>query len=121
MPNIKILVCDDEENIRESIKLILEKEPYDLSFATNGEELIKIIKSSHPDLILLDIKMPKLSGLDALEQIKQSSPKTKIIMLSGYEQPEIIKEALSRGAEDFLPKSFSGNELKDVIKKVLKN
>ena len=116
----KILVCDDEENIRESVKLILDDEPYLQAFATNGREVIKKVKEFKPDIIILDIKMPKLSGLDAIEQIKAINPNVKIIMISGYEQPDVIKEALSRGASDYLPKSFSGRQLKDAIKRILK-
>lgn len=120
MPQIKILVCDDEENIREAVKLILEKEPYALSFASNGQEAIRKTKTLKPEVILLDIKMPKLCGLDAIEQIKSHSPKSKIIMISGYSQPQVIKEALARGTADYLPKSFSGKQLKDSIKAILK-
>jgi len=118
--SFKILVCDDEENIRESVKLILDDEPYLQAFAANGREVIKKVTEFKPDIIILDIKMPKLSGLDAIEQIKAINPDVKIIMISGYEQPDVIKEALSRGASDYLPKSFSGRQLKDAIKRILK-
>lgn len=118
--SFKILVCDDEENIRESVKLILDDEPYLQAFAADGREVIKKVKEFKPDIIILDIKMPKLSGLDAIEQIKAINPDVKIIIVSGYEQPDVIKEALSRGASDYLPKSFSGRQLKDAIKRILK-
>jgi len=120
MPSIRILVCDDEENIRESIKLILEKEPYALTFACNGQEAIEKLKSLKPDIVILDIKMPKLSGLDTINEIKSISPDTKIIMISGYEQPEVVKEALRRGACDYLSKSFTGKQLKNSIRTALK-
>jgi len=119
MSAVKILVCDDEKNIQESIKLILRDQPYSLSFAANGQEAIEKAKTLKPDVILLDIKTPKLSGLDAIEKIKALNPQAKIIMISGYEQPEIIKEALNRGAIDYLPKSFSGNQLKEAIQTAL--
>ena len=120
MPPIKILVCDDERNICESVSLILEKEPYSLAFASNGKEVIKKVKEFKPEIVILDIKMPKLSGLDTIETIKSINPETKIIMISGYEQPEVIKEALSRGATDYLAKSFSGKQLKDAIQSALR-
>jgi two-component system chemotaxis response regulator CheY len=120
MPKAKILVCDDEENIRESIRLILEDLPYSLCFATNGQEVIDQVKSLKPEVILLDIKMPKLSGLDAISEIKSLSPDAKIIVISGYEQQEVIKEALSRGAVDYLPKSFSAGQLRDSVRASLK-
>lgn len=116
---IKILVCDDHQPIRECIKLILKDSGYALYFALDGQEAIKKVKHLKPKVVLLDIKMPHLSGLDAIEQIKSVSPDSKIIMISGYEQPEVIKEALSRGAADYLAKSFSGEELKHSIQAAL--
>lgn len=119
MAKKKILICDDEKNIQESIKLILEKEPYALYFADSGPEVIEKAASLKPDLILLDIKMPKLSGLDVLPEIKTISPNTKIIIISGYEDTGVIKEALKRGATDYLAKSFSGKDLRETISSVL--
>jgi CheY-like chemotaxis protein len=121
MREIKILVCDDEKNIQESIKLILEKSGYDLHFASNGTEAVEKAKKLQPQVILLDIKMPKLSGMDALSEITTASPQSKIIIISGYEQPQVIKEALSRGAVDYLAKSFSREQLKESIQAALKN
>lgn len=119
MPSIKILVCDDHVAIRESIKLILGKESYSLFFASDGREAIEKTRHLRPDIVILDIKMPKMSGLDAIEKIKSINPACGIIIISGYEQPEVIKEALRRGAADYLPKSFSGKQLKDSIKAML--
>lgn len=120
MPPTKILVCDDHESIRDSVKLILSDSGYTLYFASDGQEALDKAKRLKPEVILLDIKMPKLSGLDALEQIKHFSPESRIIIISGYEQPEVKKEALSRGAINYLPKSFSGKQLKNSINAALK-
>ncbi len=119
MPPLKILVCDDHEAVRESIKVILQGPEYALYFAVDGQNVIKKVKRLKPEVILLDIKMPKLSGLDAIEEIKSISPETKIIMISGYEQPEVIKEALSKGAQDYLSKPLSGDQLRQSIQTVL--
>lgn len=117
---IKILLCDDHEAIRESVKVILDEPKYDLYFAVDGKEALEKAKAVKPKVILLDIKMPKLSGLDIIEKIISLAPEVKIIMISGYEHTEVIKEALSRGAVDYLPKSFSGEQLKSAIQNVLK-
>jgi len=117
---IKVLLCDDHEAIRESVKIILDEPGYDLHFAVDGKEAIEKVKSLKPTVILLDIKMPKLSGLDIIEEIISLAPEAKIIMVSGYEHSEIIKEALNKGAADYLPKSFSGEQLKSSIQNVLK-
>lgn len=119
MTPIKILVCDDHPAVRESIKIILDSPRYCLWFAQDGQKAIEEAKRLKPKIILLDIKMPKLSGLDAIEEIKLINPEVKIIIISGYEQPEVIKEALSRGAADYLSKSFSAQQLKDSIASVL--
>jgi len=116
---IKILVCDDHESIRDSVKLILNDSGYELYFACDGHETLEQVKNLKPEIILLDIKMPKLSGLDALGQIKALSPESKIIMVSGYGQSEVMEKALSRGADNYLVKSFSGKELKDIIQTTL--
>lgn len=117
---IKILLCDDHEAIRESVKIILDDPGYNLHFAVDGKEALEKAKAVKPAVVLLDIKMPKLSGLDIIEEIISLAPEAKIIMISGYEHSEVVKEALNRGAADYLPKSFSGEQLKSAIQNVLK-
>ena len=109
-----ILICDDEEGVRESLKLILEDE-YDLSFAVNGNEAIKKLKKNTVDLVVLDIKMPKMSGIETLKEIKKVSPNTKVIIASGYRSVEAASETMKSGASEYIVKPF---ESKDVLKKI---
>ena len=96
MQKKKILICDDEEGVRESLKLILEDD-YDLSFATTGNEAIEKTKKELSDLVILDIKMPKMSGLETLKELKKISPNTKVIIASGYKSVEAANEAIKNG------------------------
>jgi YesN/AraC family two-component response regulator len=113
-----ILICDDEEGIRESLKLILEKD-YDLSFVSNGLEAITSIKMAKYDLIILDIKMPKVSGVDTLREIKKISPKHKVIVATGYKSPEVVREVAKLGVNDYVVKPFNIEEVKDKVRKLL--
>jgi len=111
----RILICDDEEGIRESLKLILEND-YDLIFSCSGKECLEKLER-HRDikLVLLDIKMPKQNGLEVTREIKRVRPEIKIIIVTGYASPEIAQEAMSAGADDYIPKPFAS---KEILKKI---
>ena len=114
-----ILVCDDEEGIRESFKLILN-DFYHLKFATHGLEAIEMLKAGlSPDLMLLDIKMPKLHGMEILKQIKQLKPTLPVIIVTGYQSVEMAQEALKNGAADYIPKPFDSKEILKVVAALL--
>ncbi len=114
-----ILICDDEEGIRESFKLILEDQ-YDLKFATNGPEALEMLKTINPALMMLDIKMPKLHGLEVLKQIKQLKPKLPVIIVTGYQSVEMAQEALRLGAADYIPKPFESISLQKTVSSLVK-
>jgi len=116
MSKPKILVCDDEIGIRESLKLILE-DSYEVTIATNGEECLKCLKEDPFELVLLDIKMPKASGIDTLKKIKSLKPYIKVIMVTGYKMVETAAEAIKAGASDYIIKPF---ESKDILERVAK-
>ncbi len=118
MDKKKILICDDSEGVRESLKLILEDE-YTLAFANDGFEAIVAVKKESPDLVLMDIKMPGLNGIEAIKEIHKFNPKTKIICVSGYQYTESARQALQQGAADYIVKPFEEKEIKEVVKKVL--
>ena len=113
-----ILICDDEEGIRESFKLVLE-EHYELRFAVNGLEAIEKLKSFTPDLMLLDIKMPKIHGMEILKQIKKLKPSLPVIVVTGYQSVEMAQEALKNGAADYIPKPFESKHLLKIIAQIL--
>lgn len=118
MDKKKILICDDELGIRESLSLIL-KDDYDLSFCNNGSECLDCLTAGQKfDLILLDIKMPKMNGLDILKKIKEKSPNQNVIIITGYRSIETASEAVKVGAVDYIVKPFAA---KDILKSVERN
>ncbi|MBI4356232.1 MAG: response regulator [Candidatus Omnitrophica bacterium] len=119
-PRPRILVCDDEEGIRESVALILGDD-YDLAMATNGDEAIQKIQQGDFDLVLLDIQMPRVGGLQALEWIKKTEPDLPVVMLTAYQSVEVAKQALKLGATDYIPKPFEREELLEQVKKALRS
>ncbi len=120
MKKKKILICDDEEGIRESLKLILEND-YDLLFATNADECLgKLKKEKEISLLLLDIKMPKVSGLDVLKELKSLKSDLKVIIISGYKSVETASGAARYGAVDYILKPFESEEILEKVKNYLK-
>jgi len=105
MPEVKILVVDDEEDVRESLGNFLSRRiDCTLEKAASGEEALKKLKGDKFDLVLLDIKMPGLSGIDVMKETAKFSPQTKFLAISGYDSDEVADEALKAGATDFITK-----------------
>ena len=111
MENVKVLVVDDEKNILESVKMVLNYEKYNVQVAKDGMEAIEMFKSFQPDIVLLDVKMPGLNGLKVLPTFKGLNPVAEIIMISGHSGIEEAVEASRLGAFDFLEKPISRDKL----------
>ncbi len=118
MAKSRILIADDEEGIRESLNLILG-DTYDLDFAKDGPETLAKINSEKFDVVLLDIKMPKLDGLEVLRQLKANGKTPRVLMLTAYQSVELAKEAVKLGAMDYLPKPFERDQILKAIRGVL--
>lgn len=114
----RILICDDEEGIRESMKLILEKE-FELLFAGNGKEALGIAKAEPLDMIIMDIKMPRMDGIETLRKLKELKPDVKLLVSSGYKSVETAQDAVAAGASNYIVKPFSRAELLAAVKKLL--
>lgn len=117
MSKIQVLVCDDEEGVRESLKLILSGD-CSLSFAVNGEEAVEHVKRHDPDLVIMDIKMPKMNGLEALGQIKKLKPQVRVMIITGYESSDVAAQAMRLGADDYLTKPFDRETVRAKIQKL---
>ena len=118
MSKLRILVADDEEGIRESLHLILQKD-YDVDFAGDGETALKQLAGGGCDLVLLDIKMPKLDGLEVMKRLKQQGIAVPVLMLTAYQSVELAKEAIKLGALDYLPKPFEREQVLAAIRDAL--
>jgi CheY-like chemotaxis protein/nitrogen-specific signal transduction histidine kinase len=115
-----ILVAEDEDNNYELVKVVLAKR-YRLIRAHNGIEAVTICEDEHPDLILMDIRMPDMNGLDATRIIKEVNHDIPVIALSAYAFDENIREAREAGCDEFMAKPFRVEDLLDTIQKYLKN
>lgn len=116
----RILVVDDEERIRDACRMVLEDEGYYVALADSGENGLKMIEACHFDVILLDLMMPVLSGLDVLPRLKERHPDTAVIVITGYATVEHSIEAMKEGAFDFIPKPFAPDQLRAVVAKSIK-
>ncbi len=114
-----ILVVDDELSMRELLELMLTRAGYRVFCAESGKEAVSMIKSADHDLILCDIRLGDIDGLEVLRAAKQKNPNTIVIMISAYASTETAVEAMNLGAYDYVPKPFDNMELKATISKAL--
>ena len=114
----KILVAEDEDSNYELVKIVLQKR-YKLIRAHNGIEAVTMNEDEHPDMILMDIRMPEMNGLDATRIIKEVSSNTPVVALSAYAFEENIREAKAAGCDDFMAKPFKVENLIEMVKKYL--
>ncbi len=115
----KILVVDDEKNLLEFMKIMLEQEGFNVTTCPNGESAIELLKGKIFDIVITDIKMPRVSGIDILKYIKSTSPETDVIMITAFASHETAVEAMKEGAYDYISKPFNNEQIKLVIRKAL--
>ena len=115
---LRILVVDDEQLYRHLVKVNLESEGYDVFASSNGEECLEAVSNKHPDLVILDVMMPKLDGFSTLDRIRQFS-QVPVIMLTGKNEEHDRVRGLNAGADDYVSKPFSATELIARVKAVL--
>ena len=114
-----ILVVDDELSMRELLEFLLSREGYKVSLAENGRKAINMLDKQAYDLLLCDIKLGDMTGLDVLKASKTKHPDTTVIMISAFATTETAVEAMNMGAYDYVPKPFDNEELKQTIAKAL--
>jgi len=114
-----ILVADDEETIRFCLKEALESEGYKVYTEEDGEKSLSLVKKVIPDLVILDLKMPGMNGLDLLREIKLHDPNILVILLTGHGSVDSAVSAMKGGAFDYLEKPFKMEHIKVVVDKAL--
>lgn len=117
----KILVVDDEHLIRWSLEQNLKKQGYDIISAGTGEDALRLAREQQPDLVLLDIQLPGISGIEVLEKIKEFDEEIIVVMLTAHGGLETAVNAMRLGAYDYVSKPFNLDELSIIIKKALEN
>jgi two-component system nitrogen regulation response regulator NtrX len=110
MPKSRILVIDDEAAIRDSLRMTLEYAGYEFVGAATGQEGLALAERDAPDIVLLDIKMPGMDGMEVLSRLRQMSEATPVVMISGHGTTSTAVEAIKRGAADFLDKPFESTD-----------
>ncbi|GAB4540913.1 MAG: response regulator [Thermodesulfovibrionia bacterium] len=118
MENGKVLIVDDDLSTRESLRMVL-KDIYALALASDAEEGLNLIQKEPFDIVILDIRMPKMDGISALKEIKRVSPDTEVVLLTAYASVDTARDAVRYGAFDYLMKPFDKDELLNIIKKGL--
>lgn len=121
MANIQIAVVDDHQIVRDGIKVLIEDEPgFEISFeAENGEQAIKLCAEHVPDLVIMDITMPKKSGIEATEEIKEKQPEVKVLALTMLSEDQHIKKMIKAGASGYILKSSGKEELLKAINTII--
>ncbi|GAE31278.1 MULTISPECIES: response regulator [Halalkalibacter] len=115
----KILVVDDQYGIRVLLSEILQKDGYVMSDAANGAQALKLVEKDRPDLVLLDMKIPGMDGLEILRRIKEHDESIRVIMMTAYGELNLINEAMSLGAVTHFAKPFDIDDIREVIRKTL--
>jgi two-component system chemotaxis response regulator CheY len=117
---IDILIADDLTFIKMVLRDLVEKAGFRVvGEASNGEEAVQMFQDSHPDLVLLDITMPKMDGLTALKRIMEIDPAARVIMCSALGQQQLMVQAMQLGAKDFIVKPFRPERVLEAIKRTL--
>lgn len=116
---MKILVVDDEEGARDLFNTILTDEGYEVFLADGGVEALVLFKSHPFNLVITDIKMPVMDGLQLLQEIRKMGSKTDVIMVTAYGEVESYLKAMSLGAAEYINKPIRIKELKRIVHKVL--
>ena len=116
----QILVVDDEQNLRRVLSAQLVRDGYDVHEAPDGEDAIAFLKEHHIDLVITDLKMPKVGGMELLRAALRDDPSRPVIMLTAFATIENAVEALKTGAFDFITKPFDQNEVRQIVKKALR-
>lgn len=115
----KILIVDDQFGIRVLLQEVLDREGYQIFQAPNGVVALEIVAQEHPDLVLLDMKIPGMDGLEILRNIRKMNIPTKVIMMTAYGELDLIQEAMEMGALAHFTKPFDIDELRQAVNEQL--
>jgi CheY-like chemotaxis protein len=116
----KVLVIDDEPNVRTLLDMLLRPKGYDVMLADNGSTGLQLYRQEHPDIILLDLQMPTLDGVTVLKKIRSVDPEQPVIVLTGDTSPETEQQVRALGVSEFIVKGSSLHAVEDTVKRLLK-
>src|SRR5215207_3865983 len=121
-PPARIIIADDHDLVREAMRSVLDRQPdlHIIDEAKDGQEAIELCRLHRPDLVLMDVRMPNVNGVEATQMIKDELPTTKVLLTSASENPVWISEAVRAGADGYVLKLSPVQELVDAIRGVLR-
>ena len=114
-----ILIVDDEQSYRQLLTLVFESDGHTVRSATNGREALDVIQSEPADVIISDVKMPDMDGIEMLRAVRETQPDLGVVLMTAFASVETAREAFKLGADDFIQKPFDVEELKLIVKKTL--
>ena len=120
MKKTHILVMEDDQAISAALDMILTEAGYDVDVAETGEAALELFEQKQFDLIIADLKLPGINGMEVIRQVKEKKPEIEVIVITGVGTQPIAEEALELGAHDFLPKPFTDDQIKTAINEALK-
>src|SRR5688572_30505424 len=106
----QVLIINDHDSMREGLELLLRRRGHQTSSAASGKAGLDLLSDTHADLVITDLKMARMDGLDVLREVKTRSPDTEVLVITGYGTVEKAVEAMKLGAADFITKPFSSEE-----------
>ena len=119
MKKLQLLLCDDHNLVSEGIAIMLQSEAhYEIHIVTSGRQALQFLQQQHVDVLILDISMPEMSGLDVLDALNAQETPQNVLMLTMHDQVNYIKKAIEKGAKGYVLKSTSKEMLIDAIQKV---
>ena len=116
---LRVVVADDEAMVRAGLRLLIDGEA-DLEVvgeAVDGEDAVRLVRDLRPDVVLMDVRMPRLNGLDAAREVLAGSPGTQVVVLTTFDEDEVVDEALRRGVAGFLLKSSPPEDMLDAVRR----
>lgn len=116
----RILVMEDDVNIAKGLATVLADEEYEVQVANDGQTALDAFKNQDFDLLIADIRLPDMNGLDVIKQVRRHTPDTKIIVITGFVSTSVAVDAMQSGVTDFLPKPFSENQILKSVRTTLK-
>lgn len=119
MKKTHILVMEDDQSISAALDMILTEAGYDVDVAETGEAALELFEQNQFDLIIADLKLPGINGMEVIRQVKEKKPEMEVIVITGVGTQPIAEEALELGAHDFLPKPFTDDQIKTAINEAL--
>jgi DNA-binding NtrC family response regulator len=117
---IQIMVLDDEEIVGKRLKTALEKSDYEVEIFQDSRKAVARIAEKEFDIVVTDVRMEETGGMEVLEHVLEKSARTQVIIITGYATVEVAREALTRGAFDFIAKPFKPDDLREVISRAVR-